>query len=178
VISHEARRSFDRILQHAARSRLPVGGGDCTITALNDDAALHDAHTRVALLTISSMAFRLLLILHFTEDDAMRAYYLGEQRERALQEAFLEVCNLCCGAINQALQNHFPDLGMSTPYVLDARCVPHLSELDPAYLAAYEIQLGEAVRMGATICVCANAAIDFVADIAAAEESSGELELF
>jgi len=177
MISARAKESVERILRKAVQTRLPISSeSDCVISAMATDTPVR--HTHVVVLTISSMAFRLLLVLHFSESDAMRAYYLGERTDRALQEVFLEVSNLCCGAINQALQADFPDLGMSTPYVLDARCVPHLSELDPDYLASFEIRIGESVDLIATVCVCADAPIDFVADVDSAEESSGELELF
>jgi hypothetical protein len=94
---------------------------------------------------------------------------------------FQEICNLCCGAINQALLNHFPDLGMSTPYTLSARCLPYLNVLKPDLLESFAISIdGETapVTLAATLCVCAHAPIDFVADVAHAEDTSGELELF
>ncbi len=177
MISAHAKDSIERILRKAAQTRLPIAdGGDCVITPVEtDNAALH---THVVMLTISSMAFRLLLVLHFSEDESMRRYYLGERTDRNLTEIFLEVSNLCCGAFNQALLSAFPDLGMSTPYVLDAGCVPHLSELDPDYLASFDIRIDGTVGLVATICVCADAPIDFVADVETADENSGELELF
>jgi hypothetical protein len=45
-------------------------------------------------------------------------------------------------------------------------------------LASYSITLNGSVQLAATICVCAHAPIDFVADTSAIEETSGELELF
>ena len=177
MISAHAKDSFERILRRAAETRLPIAQADaCIVTPLETDAVA--PHTHVVVLTISSMAFRLLLVLHFSESEAMRDYYLGERTDRSLTEVFLEVSNLCCGAVNQSLQSAFPDLGMSTPYVLDARCVPHLSELDPDYLASFAVRIGDAVQLIATVCVCADAPIDFVADLETADASSGELELF
>ena len=87
----------------------------------------------MVVLTISSIVFRLLLILHFDENDSTRGYYLKEGDEQPFQEAFLEICNLCCGAMNQELLRYFPDLGMSTPYVLSARCLGHLPALKPGF---------------------------------------------
>jgi hypothetical protein len=80
--------------------------------------------------------------------------------------------------MNQALLRYFPDLGMSTPYVLNARCLPHLHELKPGLLSSYSVTLNGTVRLAATVCVCAHAPIDFIADTGALEETSGELELF
>lgn len=80
--------------------------------------------------------------------------------------------------MNQELLHYFPDLGMSTPYVLSARCLGHLPELKPGLLSSYSITLNGSVQLAATVCVCAHAPNDFVADTSAIEESSGELELF
>ncbi|RKR37303.1 hypothetical protein [Paraburkholderia sp. BL17N1] len=180
MISAHARDSFDRIFRKAAQARLPLDSGDlCEIAPIADANIDVSKDTQVVVLTISSIVFRLLLILHFDEDDSTRSYYLKDSiEERDFQEAFLEICNLCCGAMNQELLRYFPDLGMSTPYVLNARCLPHLHELKPALLSSYSITLDAGVRLAATVCVCADAPLDFVADTSAVEETSGELELF
>lgn len=180
MISAHAKDSFERIFRKAAQARLPFDPDDsCEIVSVAqaDEGAALGGH--VVVLTISSIVFRVLLILHFDEDDSTRRYYLRDEAdERLFQEAFLEICNLCCGAINQELLRYFPDLGMSTPYVLSARCLPHLRELKPALLSSYSVTLGGTARLGATLCVCAYAPVDFVADMSAVEETSGELELF
>ncbi|NMM01225.1 hypothetical protein HHL24_25200 [Paraburkholderia sp. RP-4-7] len=179
MITGHAKESFERIFRKAAQARLPLDSGDtCEIAPLAEAGTGATADTQVVVLTISSIVFRLLLILHFDENDSTRNYYLKEADERPFQEAFLEICNLCCGAMNQELLRYFPDLGMSTPYVLSARCLGHLPELKPGLLASYSITLNGSVQLAATICVCAHAPIDFVADTSAIEETSGELELF
>ncbi|WP_025599197.1 hypothetical protein [Burkholderia sp. WSM2230] len=180
MITAHAKDSFERIFRKAAQARLPVNPDDsCEIVAVAQADASAAQGSQVVVLTISSIAFRLLLILHFDEDDSTRRYYLKDEAdERPFQEAFLEICNLCCGAMNQELLRYFPDLGMSTPYVLSARCLPHLRELKPALLSSYSVTAGGTARLGATLCVCAYAPVDFVADTSAIEETSGELELF
>jgi hypothetical protein len=179
VISEKARDSFERIFFEAVRSRLPARSGDtCAFTPLGSDA--HDATpgTEVVVLTISSMVFRLLLILHFNDDERTRDYYVEDAAERTLTEAFMEVSNLCCGAMNQQLVDYFPDLGMSTPYVLSSQCVPYLSELKPDFVRSYVISVNDSLQLGATLCVCSKAPIDFTANVADLAESTGELELF
>jgi hypothetical protein len=179
VISAHAKDSFERIFRKAAQTRLPMNAGDpCEIVPIAKAEAAATKDTQVVVLTISSIVFRLLLILHFDENDTTRRYYLNDADERPFREAFLEICNLCCGAMNQELLRYFPDLGMSTPYVLNARCLPHLHELKPALLSSYSVVLNGDVRLAATVCVCAHAPLDFVADTSAIEETSGELELF
>ncbi|MEB2550424.1 hypothetical protein [Burkholderia gladioli] len=175
MIGSNAIESFERIFFGAARARL-AGDGACQIVPREAPDAGRGVEAVV--LTISSLSFRLLLLLHYRDDDATRAHYVGAAAQRSLREAILEVANLCYGAINQALVEHFPDLGMSTPYRLNGASAAHLDELKPDHLAAYDLSLGESVKLGATLCVCANAPIDFVADMLDVDAGAGELELF
>lgn len=177
MISSNAQDSFDRIFRKAARSRLALHAEDtCDVaTAAQGDAV---GGEQAMILTISSIAFRLLLVLRFDDEDRTRAYYTGEAPGRSFDEACLEIGNLCCGAVNQELLQVFPDLGMSTPYVVSARCLPYLDALKPGYMAAYTVTINDAVRVAATVCVSTHAPQDFVADVRDEVESGGELELF
>lgn len=176
MISERAKESIGRIFAGAARSRLLASEGHaCEIAALPGGASL--PHAQIVVLTISSMQFRLLLLLHFDDDARMRDYYVADA-SRPLAEAFMEVANLCCGAMNQQLVEHFPDLGMSTPYALASDCVPYLTELKPDHVASYDVSIDGTVQIGATLCVCTNAPLDFVAEESVAADSGGELELF
>lgn len=177
MISSNAQDSFDRIFRKAARSRLALHAEDTcdVVTAPQGDAV---GGEQAMILTISSIAFRLLLVLRFDDEDNTRAYYTGEAPGRSFDEACLEIGNLCCGAVNQELLQVFPDLGMSTPYVVSARCLPYLDALKPGYKAAYTVTINDAVRVAATVCVCTHAPLNFVADVRDEVESSGELELF
>ncbi|VVE52631.1 hypothetical protein PCO31110_04843 [Pandoraea communis] len=189
MISAHARDSFERILHKAVRTRLArTPDTACDIVPLKvrqTDSAASDAdvdmvtrHANVVVLTISSIGFRMLLVLHFDEDDVTTRYFAGDAQDKPFREVFLEISNLCCGAINQELLAYFPDLGMSTPYVLSARCVPHLMQLKPNHLASWDIMLDGSVRLAATLCVCAHAPLDFDAELSVTQDSSGELELF
>jgi hypothetical protein len=179
MIGTQAKDSIERIFFAAARSRLVrEPHHDCEISARPAEAAQGE---HVVVLTISSMQFRLLLLLHFEDDDVTRQYYLGHMGDvqRSLTECFMEFANLCCGAMNQQLVNHFPDLGMSTPYALSSACLPYLRELKPDYVSTYALTLDGSVRLGATLCVCSQTSLDFVAtQVETASESAGELELF
>jgi hypothetical protein len=179
VISEQAKDSIERIFRQAARLRLTVDAGDtCEIAQGAPHEGAPDGELIV--LTISSISFRLLVVLHFDNDDATRTYYLGAG-QATLEERLLEICNLCCGAMNHQLVEYFPDLGMSTPYVLSGQCVPYLGQLKPDLLASYRVTVNGAVTLGATVCVCADAPLDFVAtvaDVSEVAESVGELELF
>lgn len=180
MISQAAKESFERIVFQAARTRLTMDPAHaCEI----ERAAAHEragpgTSAQVHVLTIVSIGFRIVLLLQFADDDATRAYYAGQTANRALPEAALEIGNLCCGAINQQLVEHFPDMGMSTPYTLSSDCMGYLDELEPAHLAAYDVTIEDAARLRVTLCVCASEAIDFTAQVADVHESAGELELF
>jgi hypothetical protein len=179
VISAHAKDSFGRIFRRAAQSRLALTSDDvCHIAPARQEDASAMKDGEAIVLTISSIVFRLILVLHFREDASTRDYFVKDASERPFEEVFLEICNLCCGAMNQELLRYFPDLGMSTPYVLSARCVPHLKELGPDYLVSHAITINDSVHLAATVCVCADAPVDFVADESVVEETSGELELF
>jgi hypothetical protein len=129
VISGHAKDSIERIFHKAAQSRLPLESGDvCDIAPIGQGGTGAMSEANVVILTISSIVFRLLLILHFNEDAPTHDYFVKDASERTFREVFLEICNLCCGAMNQELLRYFPDLGMSTPYVLSARCVPYPGE--------------------------------------------------
>ncbi|HEY1999769.1 hypothetical protein [Paraburkholderia sp.] len=175
MISGHAKESIERIFFKAAKSRLTMSASDvCEIVP----GAQAVPAANVVVLTISGMVFRLLLILQFDENDSTRDYFIKDAVEREFREVFLETCNLCCGAVNQELIEYFPDLGMSTPYVLDARCMSYVTALKPDLLASYAVTINGTVALGATICVCAHAPLDFDAEVSEAEDSGGELELF
>ena len=183
MISEQARTSFERSFRHALRTRLPACmDATCEI----DEHALPETPARdmgrrddVMVLTISSIAFRLLILLQFGDDSATREHYGAADGARTLDDALMEVGNLCCGALNQQLVEHFPDLGMSTPYRLDGNCLAHLGQLKPDCLVSYRIRIDARVTIGATLCVCARAPTDFDAQISeTVDEAVGELELF
>ncbi|MBR8306071.1 hypothetical protein KDX25_06565 [Burkholderia cenocepacia] len=193
MISAQARAGFERIFFDAARTRLAAGGAcDIRPAAGHDPDAPDRGHAKsrskpkvpehVVVLTISALHFRLLLALRFSDDDATRRHFAGTtagtNSQRPLTDAFMEVANLCCGAINQALTAPFPDLGMSTPYLLSGASIDYMHALAPDYVAAYDVTLDGDVRVGATLCVCANAPVDFHVPETAAVDTGGELELF
>jgi hypothetical protein len=178
MISEQAKQSIAQIFLQAAQSRLrPYDEAELAITQM-DARRTHDMLAPHALvLTISSMTFRLMFVLHFADDSATREAYLGADKNRDLAEVLMEQVNLCCGSINQQLVAHFPDLGMSTPYALSSRCIDFLGELDPDQIWSYALHAGEAARLDVTLCLCAQKDVDFTASAEAMQEE-GELELF
>lgn len=177
MISANASDSFDRILQHAVRSRLVMDAADhCSVARASTETMETDAD--IVTFTISGLTFRLLLLLHLPARAPTREYFVRDAASVTPLEGFLEIGNLCCGAISQALSAHFPHLGMSTPYVLGSHCLSHVDALGPEMLATYAVVINDGVEVGVTLAVCADGPLDFQADIAAETESCGELELF
>lgn len=180
MISQAAKDSLERIFFQAARTRLATDPAHAceVVPAVSSDPTRSGASDEVFVLTIASIHFRIVLLLQFGDDEATRDYYTRQGADRTLREVAMELGNLCCGAINQQLVEHFPDLGMSTPYALSSDCMGYLDELKPEYIAAYDLTLEYAARLRATLCVCASAPLDFTAQVADVHESAGELELF
>jgi hypothetical protein len=179
VITLQARESFERIFGAAARTRLAVDANDvCEVEPLGREGHACLAGGDVVVLTIASLDFRMLLLLRFATDDATQRYYVGDRTDITVSEACMEIGNLCCGAINQQLVEAFPDLGMSTPYMLPGERFVYLNELKPDYLASWQVTIGGQATVVATLCVCANADVDFTVNETCLEEGSGELELF
>ncbi|MEA3130946.1 MAG: hypothetical protein QOF46_2741, partial [Paraburkholderia sp.] len=70
MISGNAKDSFDRIFRKAAQARLPLDSADtCEIAPLDEAGLGATKDTQVVVLAISSIVFRMLLILHFDETD-------------------------------------------------------------------------------------------------------------
>jgi hypothetical protein len=179
MISLQARQSLERVLRRAVESRLVLGDGDACEITRRETAPADDAHDDVVVaLTISSMGFRYMLFLRF-RDDAATAGYFARSNTGDLRDALLELGNLCCGAINQDLVRHFPDLGMSTPYVLGGQSLRHVDSLRPDYRADFEVAIGASVGVGVTMCMFTRVPVDFQlgADIEQ-DNTEGELELF
>ncbi|MDR5836628.1 hypothetical protein [Caballeronia sp. LZ034LL] len=178
MISEEARRSIGQIVEQAVCARLRARD-DAPMEITEADEQQHRAMLpmHALVLTISSLTFRLLFVLHFSDDDATRACYPGAKREQALADVLMEHVNLCCGSINQQLVAHFPDLGMSTPFALSSRCIDFIDELKPDHVWRYALRPGGEAHLAVTACVCAQAPVDFAAS-AMEEQSDGELELF
>lgn len=179
MISEQAKDSVHRIIERAAASRLRLDSSDhFEIEVLDTEVQKFGRKETIVVLTISSILFKVMLMLHVEDNAASRDYFLRDATDKPLEEVFLETANLFSGAVNQELLRYFPDLGMSTPYVLSAHCLDHMHALRPQYQARYRIRINETVKLSAGVCMSANAPIDFVADAEAVEESNGELEMF
>lgn len=184
MISQRARDGFDHMLKRAIKGAFQTpSGGACEVDVLDDIKGVKES--RVAVLTVSSYLFRVMTLIYFTLDQPTRQYFAGINRtepDEMDENAFLDVIgecgNICCGALNRDLAQHFPHLGMSTPNMLDRHCVDYLQTLDAGYIKHFTITVDDALTMHASVCVCDYTDLDFEVDMSEAEESNGELEMF
>ena len=177
MVSEQARNGFDQIFARAAQATLALGDSD-TVTVETLATVLPVETPQILVLTVASYVFRLFTVFHFNDDGAPQDYLARAAPGRAFREAVGELGNLCCGAMNRELGEHFVHTGMSTPYLLKGACLPFLRELKPAYLAQYRIVINGGLTLHATLCLCAYAPIDFRVDAHTAAPATGELELF
>lgn len=179
MISEQAKRGVNLIFSNAAANNMGVTPSDrVEVELLEGRAVVTPPEKNIVVLTIASYVFRLLTIFHVDTDSAMAAYFTRSGVAGEFRDCFGEIGNRCCGAMNRELGQHFQHLGMSTPSMLEAKCLPFLTELKPAYLAQHRVRINDTLLLHATLCLCAYAPIDFRFDQAAAPEATGELELF
>ena len=179
MISEQAKKGLNHIFTRAAQATLAQDPADTVAIEQLAGALLVDTpEKQIVVLTVASYVFRLMTIFHVSGDSATQNYFTRSDPERALSEVFGELGNLCCGAMNRDLGQHFLHTGMSTPYLLESACIAFLNELKPAYVAQHRIVINDSLVMHATLCLCAYAPIDFHVDTQIAAEATGELELF
>ena len=179
MISEHAKQGVNYIFTKAVKTNLALEGSDVVEVAQIPETGFAEMPgKKLVVLTISSYTFRLLVIFHVDADRVTEGYFTKFQPERTFHEVFGEFGNLCVGAMNRDMGNHFLHLGMSTPYVLEGKSSPFLNELKPAYVARHQIGINTDISLQATLCLCAYAPIDFRVDTNAEEEETGTIELF
>ena len=179
MISEKAIKSVNSIFAKAAMANLAINGSDnIEVSQLSDAKLEHLPGKGIVVLTISSYLFRLLILFHINPDESTKRYFTKSDCDQEFFEVFGEHGNLCVGEMNRDLGNHFLHLGMSTPYALESKCAPFISELNPSYLSHHRIGINGDIALHATLCLCAYAPLDFHYQVSETIEETGELELF
>ena len=184
MISHNACESFDHLLLQGIRSCLVNQESDsCDINVQDDLTGSHESH--LAVLTISSYLFRLMVLIHFSADDPTREHLaklsnasVNDLNEQAFLDAICERANMCCGSLSRDLSQTFPHIGMSTPNIVDRQCASHLHSLNPGHKRHFKVTVNSTAQFHVTLCVSSYDKLDFVVDKSAAEVHCGELEMF
>lgn len=179
MISEKTKSSVNSIFAKAAKANLALNGSDQIEVAQMTNVRLDQLPGNgMVVLTISSYLFRLLIVFHITQDDSTKRYFTRSSDDKDFFEVFGEHGNLCVGEMNRDLGTHFLHLGMSTPYALESKCAPFISELKPSYLSHHRIGINGDIALHATLCLCAYAPLDFHFQINDVGQETGELELF
>jgi hypothetical protein len=178
LMSEQSKQGMEHAFLRAAKAGLLRSPEDALdVQPIPHAGVAPAAGETVLVITTSSFAFRLLTMFQVPATTENREYYGGEP-DAAMEVAFAEIANLCCGALNRELSNDFPHLGMSIPFALGARCLANLDELKPEHVCRYGITINGSVRLEATLCICCSAPVQISARPQAMAASTGELELF
>ncbi len=179
MISSAAVQGLDSIFTKAARTSLVVNAVDqIQIDKLPGSKVIAPPEDRFLVLTISSYRFRLLTMLHYSRNKLTNAYFNKAGDLAMFDNNFGEYGNLCCGAMKRDIGRYFMHLGLSTPFTLDNKCMSYLSELKPAHVIQYKIDINQGVGLHATLCLCAYGEIHFEVANEDHQVDTGGLELF
>lgn len=186
AVSESARQSFDHLLQRAWRAGMVPEGTAVEISPIAAlPAKMKEKHAIV--LTIAGYGMRLLVTLYFKLDADTRAHFEqlnrvepGTMSEQAFRDALAECGNICAGAFNRYLGDHFPHIGMSTPNLLSRESMAYVDSLGRSLPRHFEMR-GLAQSYWASLFIVAYSDLNFAVRIEAdAEpvEDTGELEIF
>ncbi|MEI8170166.1 MAG: hypothetical protein WCG50_10860 [Rhodoferax sp.] len=183
MISPNAQQAFNQMVIRAIQASPLVADGVQTDIATKPTRTCVQTK-QVVLLTVSSYKFRLSFLIHFSPDEATYAHFSSvnklasnTMKEIEFIDAISECGNICCGNLNRDLAHIFPHIGMSTPNIIDSRCITSLDKLGLGYLQHFEWDNPNGPQFGVSLFVNAFSELDFVGDFTQ-EESTGELEMF
>lgn len=185
MISSRAKAGFDNMVMLGMKAALTPSSDEVTeLIAVPDLRLPPESHA--AILSIASLTFRMLIVLHFSHTPATRRHFarlsrqqVEEMSDQSFVDAICEAGNLCCGGVNRDLGTIFPWVGMSTPNIVDSRCTAHLGVLKYGHLQHFRISSTDSPPLFVTLCVSESEDLDFdfqLPDIA--EQGTGELEMF
>ena len=183
MMSLNAKRSFDTMLERAVRASLQLTADDPVylepIAHVDQIAAEY-----MVIVSVSSYFFRLQLMVYFTADDASRKHLasvhavdMAAMDAAAFEDAIRECANRCCGSLGRELAQVFPHIGMSTPNIVDRRCAQHLDLLDAAHQQHVRLAVAQGAEFHVSLRVNAFEDLDFVVP-QPAQQNTGELEMF
>lgn len=183
MISQKAQHSLRAMLYRAIKSSPLVAAtsayGISPITDVRQISAMN-----LVVLTVSSYAFRLIFLLHFSLDEKTKSHFSSgsnaassDTAEREFLDAIRECGNICCGNLNRDLVRVFPHVGMSTPIIIDARSAAYLAKLGDGYLEHVEVAIASGPTFHVSLCVNEFDDLDFELN-SDEEEITGELKMF
>ncbi|MBI3563224.1 MAG: hypothetical protein HY080_16080 [Gammaproteobacteria bacterium] len=187
MVTQEAKNSLETLLQKCLDDTLKtVAHKNWNIRKLDKFNA--DMPAQFVMLTISSYAFRIFMLLHFSKNTSTTAYVaralkldvdkIGESR---YYDYLGEMGNTFVGGFKRDLGIYFPHLGMSTPNRLAAASMQFLSEMKFDYSSHFKASHGEDLNFIGSIYVSAYRDLNFRVEKihkTQSEAEIGALELF
>jgi hypothetical protein len=183
MISRNARESFNHLFVQGFKGAMVTEPHDLFDVSLAADlSAVGD--TKCVAITVSSYLFRLMVLVYFTPQASTTSYFSRANRiaasdlsDAALTDAVCEFANMSCGAMSRDLSRVFPNIGMSTPNIIDKECSSSLGRLHWGHIQHFKLEINKGMHFFASLCVSDYADLDFLINTPPVEVS-GELELF
>jgi len=185
TLSERAKSAFNELLKRALLSSLVPEGESAEVVPIGE-FPVKMKERRGVVLTISTYSFRAVIVILFRQDADTRAHFErlnrvepGTWSAQAFQDGLAEAGNLCVGAMNRWLGEHYEHIGMSTPNMVDREALAYMDVLGKGYSRQFEVR-GMAIPFFATMQVVAYENVDFSvsAESLADTADSGELEMF
>jgi hypothetical protein len=139
-------------------------------------------------LTISSTVFRVVTIVHLTNDAESKAFVaeainanVTATDDEKFYDYMGELGNTLCGSVKRNLNKFVPSLGMSTPNRLKSECLKFIQSQAPVYNYHCVVTCGSKELFATSVYVFADQELDYDINAVLAnveEEESGELEMF
>jgi len=177
------RDAFQRSVQLALREAL--ANAEWKIERTPDSKNINKSEAFV--LTVAGVLFRLVLVLHFNFDPALKQFVqdaVGQQQDKLdddkVYDFVAEISNCFCGGLKRELQAAVPSLGMSTPNRLAHASLKYLSMLKLAREGHVLARLGDVPMFGCSFYLSAYGDLNYTKQIASQQSTTevGELEMF
>lgn len=184
MISERAKDGFNYLLQEALRKNLVASSADvCAVETIEDENEMNEKE--IVVMSISSYLFRIITFFYFTLNDTTKDQFakiikvqVADMDAGAFHDAIGEFGNMYCGSLNRDVGKYFPNVGLSTPNILEKNCAAYITSLDCGYVQHYRVTVNSSVKFHASLCICDYADLDFIVEKDAAGVSDGELEMF
>ena len=157
-----------------------------TMEALSNEQEI--GKRQFIMLTVSSYDFRMVVLLHFSRNEASLKYVsetlqlTPETMEQSRFDDYLsEVGNNFCGAYKRELGNYFPYLGMSTPNLLLSDSLPYIKTWPMDYETHLRAHDDDQVEFFGSLYIASSGDLDFIPQEPSSrveEVETGALEMF
>lgn len=184
-ITDSALHGFSSIFLRAVERNFRHGERSPVVRPVAAPTEPLQARLETVLLTSASMRFRLTSVFRVLDPQATHQFYASSDEEAGsssnpaskLQDQLLEMGNLACGEMNRELLAYFANVALSSPSVLQTTAQYLFRDLRAERVVHYTICLGDVAAIDASLCMTAQAPVDFSHVPSLETVEGGELEL-